>query len=503
MTFREKVFLGIIVLVSVFLNTFRLSSIPAGLHGDEAHHGLQALEILEGKNHLLDFGWYGLPIPSFLGQAAGIWALGRTIVALRISSALIGALTLIPFYFLARLFFDRRTAYFSTVLLATSHWWIAMSRLGENYIQVPFFATLGFLLIVLGFQKKNPWLTFLAGLAIGANMYLYFAARLTPLLSLLFIVYLVWTSNSKAADIKLCFLLFLGFSLLFIPFAISASNHTDFSFSRQNDVYIFSTGQGGQWRQKTYSNQNLRQVLEKQTLRIFSYSTKWQDTSGQYGYRGWIIDPVSGALFLFGMFGIIVSRQKIKFFPLIWIAATIFAGWILTENPPFSPRIVGMFPALFLIAGYGLKKLLRMIKEILPLFQIPVAIIFVTSIAVINIHAYFVRGVREQWGDPNKYIATSIASYMNTLPNYSMVFLTAPSLHADYGSIQYLAPRAKIVSIDSPSSYRPTRVTQTLFIILPEYEFLVSDIMAANPGGDLRKTLSPLGKMQVIFYRVD
>ncbi|MCX6794178.1 MAG: glycosyltransferase family 39 protein [Candidatus Gottesmanbacteria bacterium] len=504
MTSLEKALLILLVIVSLSLNTFRLSSIPGGLHGDEAQHGLQAIEILEGKYRLLDFGWYGLPIPSFLAQAMGIWFFGKTIFALRISSAIIGSLTLIPFYYLIRLLFDRKTALFSAVFLATSHWWIAYSRLGENYIHVPFIAVVGLLLIVLGFRTKKLWLACLAGVVTGINFYLYFAARLTPILSCILLMYFVFTTKPKQSVLKILFAILIGFFVMYLPFLMVSMQQREVAFSRQNDVYIYGTGLGSRWRQETYGDRQVWDTIAGQFSKTFSLKSGWRDTSGQYGYRGWIVDPASGILLMLGFVGIVFIRAPgIQYFPLVWLMLTVFTGWILTENPPFSPRVVGAIPALAVLVGFGVNILNLIIRRFTSILRISLISICTICVIFYNLHAYFIRGVYEEWGDPNKYVATDIAVKMNRLSGYTIVFLTAPFIYADFGPIRYLASETKIVSVDQPISYQPIITHRTLFVLHPNYEFLLANIIALNPNGTIDRKISHTGTTQVIYYQVN
>lgn len=493
----------LLVLVSLILNTFNLSSIPGGLHGDEAQHGLQAISILKGNNHIFDFGWYGLPIPSFYAQTAGVWAFKNTIFALRIPSAIIGSLTLIPFYFLVVLLFDRKTAFFSLIFLVTSHWWIAFSRLGENYIQVPFIAVVGFWLILLSFRSGKLWIAFLAGVVIAINFYLYFAARLTPVLEIFLIAYCVWAIQPRKAHFRIIIFILIGFLITVLPFLNSSIGHGGLAFSRQNDVFIYGSV-GSKWRQEIYGDSDVWSVLRGQLQRTFYLSSRWHDTSGQYGYRGWIIDPASGILFVIGLIGIVfIGRSGFKWFPFLWLVITVGSGWILTEKPPFSPRIIGAIPALAIILGYGVTTLTYCIRKLTIILRIVIVSAVMLPAIIYNINAYFVKGVQEEWGDPNKYIATDVAGKMNTLSGYTTIFITAPYLYADYGPIQYLTANKRVVSIDGSSGYKPVITPHTLYVIHPMYDFYLENIIEVNPGGRLSRKMSHSGSEQILYYQVD
>ena len=109
--------LGIIILIALCLRLYRLSDVPVGFHGDEASIGYNSYSLLktarDQNNNFLplaidqfgDFrpaGYHYLSIP-FLAT------FGLTELATRLPAALIGGITVLPFYFLVFQLFKNQT----------------------------------------------------------------------------------------------------------------------------------------------------------------------------------------------------------------------------------------------------------------------------------------------------------------------------------------------------------------------------------------------------------
>lgn len=110
-------------------------TVPAVLSGDEASVGLSALGFLEGKTgNLFGVGWHAFPSLYCFLQAVSISLLGMTTQALRLPSALAGALTVGAIYLMGRSMFGPRAGLLAACILMLSHVHIHYSRLGLNNV---------------------------------------------------------------------------------------------------------------------------------------------------------------------------------------------------------------------------------------------------------------------------------------------------------------------------------------------------------------------------------
>jgi 4-amino-4-deoxy-L-arabinose transferase-like glycosyltransferase len=179
----EIVVLLIVMAIAVGFRLTNLSSAPPGLYPDEAMNGNNALQALRTGDYKVFYpennGREGLFINL---QAASIAALGNTPYALRLVSALIGILTVLGTYLLARRMFDDwRLAAIAAFLIATGFWHVNFSRIGFRAIMAPFFAVWGFYYLYKGIETHRLWHWALAGICFGLGFHTYIAFRVVPL----------------------------------------------------------------------------------------------------------------------------------------------------------------------------------------------------------------------------------------------------------------------------------------------------------------------------------
>jgi hypothetical protein len=115
-------------------------------------------------------------------QAASISLFGNTPFALRVVSAIIGILTVLGTYVLARRMFDDwRLSALAAFFIAIGFWHVNFSRIGFRAIMAPFFSVWGFYYIYKGIETHRLWHWALAGLCFGLGFHTYIAFRVMPL----------------------------------------------------------------------------------------------------------------------------------------------------------------------------------------------------------------------------------------------------------------------------------------------------------------------------------
>lgn len=91
--------LAVVTLVAAFLRLWQLDQLPPGLFFDEAYNGLDARAVADGERFPLYFAGNNGREPLYLYlQAVAVKLLGPSAYALRLTSALIGILT-VPLVF--------------------------------------------------------------------------------------------------------------------------------------------------------------------------------------------------------------------------------------------------------------------------------------------------------------------------------------------------------------------------------------------------------------------
>ncbi len=186
----------LILLIGLLLRTWQLTTIPPGLTHDEANHGREAIEILDGVlRYYFPLNYGSEPIYSY--TVAGAMALlGETLFALRLVNVVFGLLAIVAIYFWSQRAFNHRTAILTAGLIAVSFWPIASSREALRAGMLPFFMTLTVIFfwhIVESAKagKRNWTMTVAFALGIIATFHIYLAARTAWLLFPAFLVYLL------------------------------------------------------------------------------------------------------------------------------------------------------------------------------------------------------------------------------------------------------------------------------------------------------------------------
>ncbi len=188
---KSKLILILVVLLAFVLRFYRLDSYPA-LNADEAAIGYNAYSLI--KTGLDEHGnSWPIHFQSFNDYKPGLYFyivvpfvkfLGLNEWSVRIPGALLGVLTVVVIYLLAKeLFKNEKLALVSSLFLAISPWHIHFSRGGWEVNVATFFVTLGIWLFLRAL--KNPKFYFLSVLSFVLSMYAYHAARVViPLLGL-------------------------------------------------------------------------------------------------------------------------------------------------------------------------------------------------------------------------------------------------------------------------------------------------------------------------------
>ncbi len=191
--------LAAIVILAAVVRIYDIGGNPRGFFADEASFGYNAYTILHhGKDEygatfpllFRSFGEFKLPVFIY-SDVPFIAALGMTEVAVRLTSATYGILTILTTFLLATALFRERAAGLAAAfMLAIMPWHIHFSRTGlGDLVAFPFFLTLGLYLFLLGTRQPRYYIA--AGIVLGVTLYTYRAAWIVmpPLLVLLALLY--------------------------------------------------------------------------------------------------------------------------------------------------------------------------------------------------------------------------------------------------------------------------------------------------------------------------
>ena len=404
----------LILAIGSFFRLWQLETIPPGLWSDEAINANQAIsspgEIFYPENQGREGLFMNLIHLSFS-------VLGISIFSFRIVPAILGILTILGLYLLAKeLFKNEHIALLSSFFLATSFWHINFSRIGFRAILVPFILVFVFYFLFLGFRKKSFWPFLASGIFFGLGFYTYIAFRVAVII-LIFVLIFWWFIYKKQGSQKKYFqftipCLFLIF-LIALPICFYfLQNPSDF-ISRAEGVSVFAQD----------SNFPLSQfkaffISAGKHLAMFNI---YGDPNWRHNFSGApeLFWPI-GILFLIGLF---LSIKKIftKKSPalsywtlVVWFLVMLLPGVLSYEGLPHSLRVIGVIPVVYIFAGIGGVFIFEKIKKFLksPKLFYLVLIIFLVFITFSQFHKYFIS-----WGQ-NEKVKEAFSQDLVEMGNY-------------------------------------------------------------------------------------
>jgi 4-amino-4-deoxy-L-arabinose transferase-like glycosyltransferase len=508
----EVVLLALIVLLGFVLQGYHVAEIPPGFHGDEAESGMQALQLLNGEvRSLVSVGWYHLPMLSFVWHAVSMFIFGDTVYGLRMSSVIVGTLTLIPVYALTRLLFNRNTALLATFLLAVAHSFFALNRLGINYTQTTLFEVVAFYFLFRGLRSRRWWDFAISGLFLGVGMYLYYASRLVPFIVLGFLVLAAITQRGFVrTHWRGIVVLGLVAIVVFAPMAIYFAEHPWHFVSRTSHVFVLGS-QG--WVDTPYARENVVMTLLGQAARVLPLFNYGGDMSGQYGYKGSMLDFFTAMFFVLGMgYSFAHAGRPRHMFLLLWFWGTMIVGGMLTLPAPFIPRLAGMLPVLCIFAAVAIEGTLNVLldnwgqrRATRAMLGSLVAMILVVS-TYLNYDTYFNKYLPTVQGWAMREPATAIARYMDSLgDDYEVYLLGVPKLYVRHGTIRFIAREAYAVDVLDPAQYIPLRsggAKNAAFILLPSHLHHLSQLQQYYPMGVVRNFTRDSGELWFTVFEI-
>ena len=182
--FRELLIVAVVLAAALASRLYALDNHPYPWSGDEATVAGEADSLLRSQvPDPFNSGWSGNPLPAFYPAAAVESFLGSSVHAVRVTSAITGALTVLFLYLLARELFDRTIALIAAAFLITFPFHLQFSRVGVLTIQDGFVVTFVLWLVFRAIHQNRLSNYLWAGIASGLTLYAYIGGRLVLVLA--------------------------------------------------------------------------------------------------------------------------------------------------------------------------------------------------------------------------------------------------------------------------------------------------------------------------------
>ncbi len=447
LTMRRTFFLlAGIVAISILLRFYQLGDVPVGLHRDEAFLGYNAYSIaktgrdmtgkflpLHSESFLyspMGYSYISLPFITFFGLNA---------FSVRFASALFGSLTILVTFFLVRqLFFTSKIheqlGLASAFFLAISPWHINVSRTATENTIVVFFIALGVLAYAYWMRTYRWYYLVGAFASFGITLGIYQAPRIFLPFFLPLLFFTFWKQIKK--QIVMNGLLF--FIIILLPFvfilqspslslrirtvSIFANTETQLTLDEQ----IREDGLGNRFLTRFYHNKFTAygaQVLQNY-FDHFSYRFLFIGDALPLRYR----IPNSGLLYLFelpllllGLWSMLRDQKRLGYFFAGWVLLAPVGSALTFDDIPNLQRTLIIFPALSIIAAYGLVTLGQNVKMYRRLL-IAIGGIFILLSILQYLHQYYIHAVvhqpwyrQEGYQELVKKVDTRLSSYQKAI----------------------------------------------------------------------------------------
>jgi len=501
-----------LMLVAGALRFWSLESVPTVLSGDEASMGLEAARVLAGRlTNPFATGWLSHPTLYFFMQAPFVWLFGRTVSALRISSALVSTLTVPLLYLWARRLFGRRVALLATMMLTGYHFAIHFGRLGMNNAWDPALALAALYGLDRAITERSRGWALLVGLSGGMGAYFYMGARMVPILM---VAYVLLVSRGERGSwrraLPLLVLVAVGAVISAAPLAMFWRAHPADMMARWRMLAIGPSG----WLAGEAARRGVSELtvflgqLAKAALGWVYY------TDPTFHYRATI--PLLGlGSAIFFLFGLLAAARRWQYageaLLLIWMALVVLLGGALLENPPSSPRYVMAIPAAVTLVALGVDDLSRRLASVCAIPASAAAALSGLVVVGLSVSSarYYLHTYTplEVYGGPNTHVAHGVARHLQRLGDpVTCYMMGAPRIYYDFATIPYLNPDVEgedVVEAMLSEQDVPEAFGRTVFIVLPERSWELEAVEARYPGGTLRRHVDERGQVLFASYLVE
>lgn len=378
---KNNIHILLVLLVALFLRTYKISSTPA-INSDEAALAYNAYSLLEtGKDehgiswplHFKSFGdfkpggyvYLALPFVKILGLNA---------FAIRLPNLILSMFSIYFFYKLIGLLSTKALGFYSTIVLSLSPWHIHFSRgawESSTALSLTIIAIYLFYSYIL--NHKSTIFLYLSVLFFCLSLYTYHSARLiTPL-----IILFLFTQNFKTLTNSK----YLKNTIIGIVLAIVLVTPVTLSFLNSGGTARFggvgiTADQGPLWRANELLNHHGQPITivnrimhNKRVLYLLSWLEKYSShftadflfINGDEVARSKSVEIgqfylIELPLFILGFFSLIKSKIKLlSRFSLFLLFVSPLAS-SLTFQAPSALRALSMVIPVSIFTGYGLYK---------------------------------------------------------------------------------------------------------------------------------------------------
>jgi DNA-binding beta-propeller fold protein YncE len=544
---RWELLLLLVILVSALVVRVRsLDAIPNGCQSDECNNGLDALKWLGGAPYVpyAETNEGQATLFTYL-LALAFRLLGASVPTMRLVSALIGTLTVLAFYFLARDLFGWKAALVAAGLLAASRWHLTFSRIVYELIMVPLFEILLFMFLLRGLRRgrRSDWALAGAALSVGLNTYTGF--RVVPFLVVGFLAYwlvfVLVTDRRKGvappgelgaspAGERLSASGPVGASVeaqpprWVLPGRLQSSLEGVACFAGAAALTVLPLGVYTVQHWNVFVSRTEHISVFRDVERAGSYAPLWENlrkTLFMFNWRGDhaalnnlpgapLLDFLVAVLFVLGLaYALRHINRPLSFLCVTWFGGVAsLAVLSVAHEAPTARRPIGLVPLIYLLVALVVDQTWRAVHQAGwrgKRVDRALAAVFaaaVLGVGISNMRTYFV----DQALDPNVLFAYSpsesaVGRYLAELENDAYILMTPGYAH--HSAVRFIGQRPVTpLNLGAHVPLREDLDRDLLYILEPVDERLGPLFQQVYPGGTWTVHRDSVGRGLFVSFEV-
>ena len=506
----ELAFVALITIVAAFLRLYRITEIPAGLTGDEALTGLDALRITAE-------GWIGPYVGSALGQPTGplyftalIFKLSEsTLFTLRLSMSLLGIMTVPAAYFLLRLGFGRWMAVFAVVALTFSYWHMHYSRMAFMVVSMPLLTTLVSAALLIALRSARVWPWVVAGALLGAGVYSYngYLAFL-PAVGVFLSIFLLLNRDRWWLLVQR-FALLIGVALLVaLPLVRLMFFERDFYFQH---AHMTSVMRDPGWTEAQTAGEKLRflggRLKDGATILWSHPEVDFSDAMGGSG-------AMNPALALLAYIGLIIAFARWRSPPhLLFALVVVFALAVVLlggRNWGELRRTLMAVPFVYGLAAITVFEAVRQARKFNDVvgLRLSVVVVGVLMVGVVSWNTWHYFGVMMRQDYTDWVFAADLVAGLDAAHEFDdpgRIYFYTGRWSYRYETIRYLYPGTSGIDRSREhGEYSLERIDSgpVTYLMLPPYADDIDTLKETLPGGEVVEELSDGGSRIFSVYHL-
>jgi len=353
----DSIILSSILILALVLRLAYLADFPWGIWLDEAQNIIETKRILNEPGH-----W-----PVFIADRSQMAALPFYIFApfvrffsnnafgLRLATSLVGVLSILSVWVLARQFYGNTVAHVAAFLLAIMRWHLTFSRFGMAMIFTTLFIPLVIYFFITAVQERSSLRAAIGGFFLGLGLQTYYAMVTLPLLLFIACLHLFLTKRIVWQSLKQVMIFFATTLVVYLPLGWYAL-HNWVQFTQRFAAVSSVTPRSviASYLGMLPNSQEVLHIFHESLMRHLMMFHLVGDANGRHNLPPLpMLDPITGVLLVLGVLWVLIHLTDWRSVVLaVWCVMGLSGGLFSVDfEAPQAARTLSLTPALAILAA--------------------------------------------------------------------------------------------------------------------------------------------------------